>query len=278
MTFTKSFTGAAQIVRGGQIRPNRLKGKGIEDRAMPKPAEYRYVIDVFTPDTLPMARLAEYMRELAMLLGEPANVHFDRLERGSAVLVSKIDPPAVPKVVSRVEGLRDGSAGEDVRKAFQTLDKMLRQDNAIGTLLNEVGAEIIAFPGRTRPKPPVFGPFYQDGTLDGVLTRIGGRSDKTVYALLDDGTRVLRCTLGRDLARQLAQHLFSPVRVMGRGRWTRDEEGDWRLERFRVVSFDVLNDESLLAVVAKLREVPGNGWKTVRNPLKELEDLRGNDD
>ena len=240
--------------------------------------EYRYVIDVFTPETLPMARLAEYMRELACLFGEPAHVHFARLEAGSAVLVSRVDAPAAPKVASRVLGLRDGSASEDVRRAYRLLDNMLERDNAVGRLLDDSGAEVIVFPGRTRPKPLTYGPFTQDGTLDGVLTRIGGRGAKTVYAHLDDGTRQYPCTLARDLARQMAQHLFSPVRVNGRGRWMRDADGTWQLERFRIFSFELLDDASLLEVVARLRAVSDNDWRSVRNPLRQLEDLRGNDD
>ena len=49
--------------------------------------EYRFVIDALSPDSLPMARLAEYMGELARLLGRPDQVHFERLEGGSTVLV-----------------------------------------------------------------------------------------------------------------------------------------------------------------------------------------------
>jgi hypothetical protein len=55
--------------------------------------EYRLKIDVFTVDSLPMSRLAEYMTELARLLGEQERVHFSHLERGSAVLVSNIEEP-----------------------------------------------------------------------------------------------------------------------------------------------------------------------------------------
>ena len=34
-------------------------------------AEYRFSIDAYTPATMPMARLAEYMAQLALILGEP---------------------------------------------------------------------------------------------------------------------------------------------------------------------------------------------------------------
>lgn len=115
---------------------------------MPASLEYRYIIDAFTPDTLPMERLAAYMRELALLLGEPNNVHFARIEKGSAVLVSRIDRTAAPNVAGRVRGLRDGTAPEDARKAFRQLDAMLASDNAVGRLSDAESAEVIDFPGR----------------------------------------------------------------------------------------------------------------------------------
>lgn len=49
-------------------RPSKSKG-----------AEYRFQIDAYTPETITMARLAEYMTYLAQVLGETASVHFDRL-------------------------------------------------------------------------------------------------------------------------------------------------------------------------------------------------------
>jgi hypothetical protein len=165
-----------------------------------------------------------------------------------------------------------------VRRAFRLLDNMLERDNAVGRLLDGTGAEVLEFPGRKKPKPLTYGPFNQEGTLDGVLTRIGGRGTKMVYAHLDDGTRQYPCSLTRDLAKRLAQHLFGPVRVNGRGRWMRDAEGNWQLERFRIFSFDLLDNTTLLEIVARLRAIPDNDWRSSRNPLKQLEDLRGNDD
>jgi hypothetical protein len=243
---------------------------------MNTPVEYRYIIDAFTPDTLPMARLADYMREVAALLGEPERVHFDRMERGSAVLVSKIEPVARPRVWSRVHGLLDGTAGEDVRQAFRKLDVMLAEDNAVGELTGGYG-QVIDFPGRNRPQQQVYGPFNQDGTLDGRLVRVGGRGPQ-YRALLDDGHRVYPCLVTKEQAKKLAQHLFDPVRVTGRGRWTREAGGEWKLHAMRVYSFEVLDDRPLSAVVAELRKVEGNGWREVDDPYGVLRRLRHGDD
>ncbi len=244
---------------------------------MPASLEYRYIIDAFTPDTLPMERLAAYMRELALLLGEPNNVHFARIEKGSAVLVSRIDRTAAPNVAGRVRGLRDGTAPEDARKAFRQLDAMLASDNAVGRLSDAESAEVIDFPGRTRPRPQAFGPFSQEGSLDGLLVRIGGRA-KEVRALLDDGLRVYPCTVTKEQAKRLAAHLFETVRVTGRGRWTRDEDGQWKLHGFKVFSFDVLDDRSLSDVIAELRAVQGSGWHEIEDPYTELARLRRDED
>jgi hypothetical protein len=244
---------------------------------MPEPVEFRYVIDVFTLETLPMARLAEYMGELAQLLGEREHVHFQRLEAGSAVLVTRVDVTAVPKVETRLHGLRDGSAPPEAFKAFKRLDSMLESDNAIAQLFDGSGAEVIEFPGRTRPKPITFGPFNQQGTLDGVLTRIGG-SGSIVFAQLTDAEHSYTCALSRELAKQLAPHLFGPtLRVHGRGRWRRDGEGNWHLETFKVFGFDVLDDRSLAELVVELRAVP-SGWNDIDDPWAELARLRGNGD
>ena len=79
--------------------------------------EFRFRIDAFTPDTLPMERLAEYMTDLARMLGEPASVHFVRLDPGSTVLIQRIDEEAEPKVRHRVRTVRSGEGPADALAA-----------------------------------------------------------------------------------------------------------------------------------------------------------------
>ena len=65
--------------------------------ATKQPYEYRFKIDAaYTPETMPMARLAEYIRELSTLLGNQDKVHFDRLEEGSTVPIIRVDHEAFP--------------------------------------------------------------------------------------------------------------------------------------------------------------------------------------
>ena len=242
---------------------------------MKEQREYRFVIDAYSPDTLPMARLAEYMGELARLLGRPDQVHFARLEAGSAVLVQSVEPEAAPDVMERLRALRRDNPPDDVAKAFATLNRYLADDNATGILQEGGGAEVIRFPGREAPAPSTSGAFNQAGALDGVLIRIGGRDD-TVPAYLRDGDTIHLCNATREMARRLAAHLYGPpLRVHGNGRWERDADGHWVMKRFNITSFDVLDDAPLGEVAQRLRDVEGSGWKEIEDPTAELRRLRG---
>ena len=240
--------------------------------------EFRFCIDAFTPATMPMARLAEYMADLALLLGEVERVHFVRLDAGSIALIQTVDEAAYPKIRERIRGVHSGDACADALKAFGNLDRRLAQDNAVGTLSGDDGDEVVHFPGRERPTPLTYGSFRQQGSLEGVLIRIGGK-DASVHATLQDGDQTWRCELTREKARELREHLFEqPIRVFGEGRWRRDPEGAWTLETFRVASFEVLDDTPWRSTVDRLRSIEGAEWLTIADPLDELRGLRNGGD
>ena len=237
--------------------------------------EYRFVIDAFSPDTLPMSRLAEYMGELARLMGRSDQVHFVRVEAGSTVLVPKVEPEAKPEVDERIQSLTYQNPREDVLRAFNTLNHYLADDKATGSLCESGRGEVVQFPGSTRPAPVTFGAFNQLGVLDGVLIRIGGRDD-TVPVHLRDGDRIHLCNTTRDMARRLAGRLYGPtLRVHGEGRWERDAKGSWLMKRFNITNFEELDDAPLEQIAQRLREVGGSGWKDIEDPAEELRHLRG---
>jgi hypothetical protein len=234
--------------------------------------EYKFRIDGhYTPETLPMARLAEYVAALARLFGETANVHFEGVSEGSAVLHAAVDQPARPKVHDRLRDLHAGIASQDVRSAFADLDELLRKDNAVGELLGDTGAVVIPFPGRSRPEPIIVGPIRQEGSLEGQVIRVGGK-DETVPVHLRDGAIIhsgLNTT--QEIARQIARYMFGPtLRVFGTGTWFRDGDGCWLLKSFRILRFEVLDETELKDVVKSLRSVSGSGWGDVADPVQAL--------
>ena len=109
-------------------------------------AAYPFRIPELRPDTLPMARLAAYMADLARLLGSAEAVHFDRLEDGSLVLVPLVRQDAKP--LHRLAcGLPDAEA------AWKTPNQHLTKDGATGELTLP-GGEIIQFPGCSAGRAP----------------------------------------------------------------------------------------------------------------------------
>lgn len=245
---------------------------------MPEAKTFRFKIDGhYTPSTIPMARLAEYMTDVAIIMGEQAKVHFVNVGIGSTVLRAKVEPEAAEKVRIRVNDARLGRPAPDAGDAVRRVNFRLREDGSRATFAEEIGerlGELLYFPGVEAEVPVPIPAFNQDGTLDGIVVRLGGRKD-TVPVLIEGGPNVYRCVAQRFMAKRLAEHIFSSeLRVKGSGRWTIDETGKWVLDRFSIYDFEVLDDEPLTSVVAALRAMPGGEWDKIANPWADVMALR----
>lgn len=240
---------------------------------MSRDKERRFKIDVFTPESLPMERLAEYMLQFAKLLGEPERVHFVDVEPGSAVLRARVEDVALPKVERRVADASRGQGDVVALKALQSLDDMLAEDNAVGVLLDDGGGEIIAFLGRNRPTPLEYGPFREDGVLEGVIIKVGGKGSSVPIWLQDGDTVYKNCAARRPLARKLAKHYDAGLlRVSGSGSWMRLATGAWLMRSFEIKDFVLLDDAPLADVIKRLHGVEGADWGD--DPLSDLARLR----
>ena len=236
---------------------------------------YTLHIDAYTPETIPMARLARYMQNCAALLGHESAVHFDRLMEGSTRLVTRVDFVDVPKVRARLDQVARGEGDGESLKAREEIDRLLTEDDATGFVEDEEGkATVLAFPGITRPRPRPYGPFDQEGSLDGLVVSVGG-ADTTKHVQLQNGdVKYTGLETDRETARRLGKHLFEPVRVYGMGRWLREDDGTWTLKRFKVHDFTVLNGEDLRDAFQGLRAIEGSDWKGMEDPIAALKALR----
>jgi hypothetical protein len=217
---------------------------------------YRFKIDAYSPDTMPMARLAQYMSEFAALLGERDAVHFHRITKGSTVLNARIDREAAPKVRDRIVNVRSGDAIGEPMRAFNALNKLLRDDNAIGVLRDSASrGVVIRFPGREIAEEK-FASIRQHGSIDGIVTGVRGRDDTIHITIQSEGQQISGCESNRIIAKQLGAKLFEPVRLFGRGKWSRDADGVWSLLYFKIESFESLREETLMGALAGLREIP----------------------
>ncbi len=235
--------------------------------------EYKFKIDAYTPDTIPMQRLAQYLADLSILLGNRDRVHFNRVESGSTTPVIRVEWEAEPKVRERVHKIKLKEAPDDVLKAERQINRMLAEDNAIGALQDPVGSKVLQFPGRELLKKLVFGPISQPGVFQGVPIRVGGEGDP-VPIHLEDGKNKVIVSARRTVAKEIAQFLFSAViRVEGMGRWIRHADGEWEMLDFRVTAHRLVQDGDIRTNVADLRQIPAE-WKTLNDPLSVLNDIK----
>ena len=224
------------------------------------PTEYVFRIDAFTPETLPMSRLAEYLAALAKLLGHTEHTHFVRLDAGSARVVHKVDAVDAPKVETRLNGVRLGDAPKDALVAQRTLDDLLANDNATGSLTEaSTGRIVLPFEGRNRAKALSFPPFRQETSIDGQIVSVGGKDD-TAHAILQAGSVFhTHISMKREIARELGKLLYGPsIRLYGNGRFERGADGVWKMLDFRVAKFEILDEASLSKIISGLRSSAGD--------------------
>ncbi len=141
--------------------------------------ELHFSIEGTTPRTFPMARLAVYLRELATLLGNEDNVHFLRVDDGSANCAMEIDSEIEPTVSERVRQAQKGIGPKEAVKAFKAIRFYLDEDDTSAFMEWDEGDVLIEFPRKSQGTEETFGPFWEDGTLDGMLGNYDGSTFET---------------------------------------------------------------------------------------------------
>ena len=212
------------------------------------------------------------------MLGNHTTVHFDTLKSGSTQIVMRVDHEYVPKVANHLARIKHGEGSPEATIAHIEIDRLLEEDNATGFIYEneDETAKIIVFPSVTRPVTMTFGPFNQEGKLDGILISVSG-ADKKVHIQLQNGEiKYTGIHTDRETARRLARHMYESVRVSGTGRWLRDQKGIWILKRFKVENYKVLATDNLNDIIDRMRLIEGSEWKNMDDPISVLKELREN--
>ena len=237
---------------------------------------YTLCINAYTPETFPMARLAKYVQVFANFLGHKESVHLEGLKSGSVQVVARVEDKSAGKVAQRLERVKNGKGSANARKQLARIDGMLAEDNASGSIKegDNQGAVILSFPFPVvdKPRAKTYGPITQEDSLSGKLIHVGG--EPAHIQLQDDGRKHTGLETDQKTARQLAKHLYEPVRVFGTATWFRDENEKWILKGFRVASFKILEDDDLVTAVQKLRSIGSTDWSKMEDPHGFLNALR----
>lgn len=249
---------------------------------MPKFKEFQFKIEgkvgeeELTPLTLPMARLAEYLTDLAAIMGHKESVHFITTGDGSARAIMYVDEEEEARVTSQVQNAARGAGPSRANEAYKRLDSRLRDDKAIADIVNtSKSVQVIEFPGRRTDLPDAYGPIRERASLVGVLKRIGGFDESIPVHLQRADGAIFYCETAPGIAKELVPLYEKTVRVHGIATYYR-ENGLWKLNKFRIQSYDPepLAEEKLSQTIEKLKAVAGSEWNELADPLAELRKLR----
>ncbi|HOD71940.1 MAG TPA: hypothetical protein PKO27_12990 [Deltaproteobacteria bacterium] len=217
--------------------------------------EYKFKIEAYTPETFPMARCAEYLSQLATVVGETPYVHFVRLESGCVELAYRVDSEAIPKVEERIEKVKRNEGTVVEMAAYRRMNHMLREDNGKAVITSSDG-EMLRFPGKEETHIKLAS-VKQHGKIDGELIRVGGSKEKVPILLDVEGKQLSHFYTTRTIAKRMGNYLFEEVRLFGDGLWERNTEGEWALKVFRVDRFEVLPKRTISETVESLRKLKG---------------------
>ncbi|MER8846908.1 hypothetical protein [Mesorhizobium australicum] len=220
--------------------------------------ELSFVIPGYTPETIPLNRLIEYLQQMAVVLGDPENLHLVAIETGSVSPV--LHAPKAVALEAR-ERARRVARGDGTRKqvdAYNRIRRMVRRDaRELGTpaLLRSATAVLLEIPAASDDSGVLSG-VRQATSVDGQLIRVGGAGDDAALQVQDLQGKILSgFTAKRGMAKDLAAHLWEPVRLHGIGLWERTGDGQWLLERMQVQSFEPIEDEDANLVLERLRSL-----------------------
>lgn len=234
-----------------------------------------------TPLTMPMSRLAEYLKDLSEVLGRKEDVHLVTVDDGSTAPVIYMNAAYQDAILAQVRRAQAGAGPRDANDAWNRINDRLREDDGSADFIDaDSNIRVIEFPGKNIANGLEIKPIREHASITGELRRVGGL-DKTIHLQLRraDG-EVVYVEADEAFAKQLEGRLFSYIRVNGVATWRRDEHGNWMLEKFRAQSYDPepLINEPFGATINELKSLPGNKWAEVDDPFGELRKIRHGED
>ena len=215
--------------------------------------EIEFVIPAYTPDTMPLDRLLDYLRQIGDVVGAPQDLHLVRIEASSTKPVFSVAIPAAAQVRERAAAVRAGRGTNKQRNAYNQIREMVRLDGGVPASLKDRTGVILDFPPHGQEIGTISG-VRQASSFDGSLIRVGGVGDNVPLLMQDLGGEVFSgFSAPKAIAKAMAPMLFEPLRVTGVGSWERSAAGEWKPSKMLVQSFEPLGGETLADVFQKLR-------------------------
>lgn len=231
--------------------------------------ELSFVIPGYTPETMPLNRLIEYLQQLTVVLGDPENLHLVAINEGSVAPTFHLPKAVALEARDSAGKVQRGDGTKKQVDALNRMRRMLRRDAGDAgksAFLRSPQAVVL----EVTPAPDELGVLSgirQASTVDGQLISVGGANEDASLRVQNlNGQIMSGFTAKRSLAKELARLMWEPVRLAGIGIWCRTDEGVWQLERMQVQSFERLEDEGLGVTLERLRSLKVH-WPAEANKM-----------
>lgn len=227
------------------------------------------------PDDVPLDRLADYIKEFALILGKDNQPVFSSVNESSIKLCAKIPGHKQSQVEQRLLDAQRGYTQSGVSKHLLRLETMMLDDGiSKAEFLNPLQQILVSLHAANEP---VCHSVSQSGEVDGEITGVMGADDTMHITLKEWGGRIVKLVTDVRIGRELGHHLRTGiVRLYAHGQWNRTDAG-WKPDSQKcfVDRFEVLDESGVVEIFNELRAIPGNGWATEPDPLALWRELRG---
>ena len=107
---------------------------------------FEFTVPGYTPDTIPLDRLMEYLSQLIVILGQPSDLHLINIKRSSTKPVLAMRHDVAIRARLRVSEVRQGGGSARRREAFDALRRLVSEDGGKPAILRAREGKILEFP------------------------------------------------------------------------------------------------------------------------------------
>lgn len=232
---------------------------------------FEFVVPGYTPETMPLDRLIEYLTQLTIILGNPSDLHLVDIQKSSTKPVLIMPHHAAVKAKHRARETWEGGGSIRQRQAYQRIRRMVSDDGGKPAVLTSRQATILEFPSVDLGADQEISSMRQATSVAGELIRVGGDSEFDQILLKEfSGEVIAGCFATKEVAKQLAKCLHEHVRLHGIASWHRDRRGKWQVARMKILTFEPLENDSLTDALAEAQSAVSDWPEDLSDRLLEM--------
>jgi hypothetical protein len=206
------------------------------------------------PHQIPLARMASYMHEFAVLIGAADAAFFSEIRKGSTRIAARPREAGGQSTIRRrVLNASIGKGPREAVAAFKKLTELANVDRAPAKITDGRTA-IVYLPTNLPTYEPLR--LIERGHITGILEGVYRDGQKGVKARIrPDKEPLVICTVAAAVGKNMGGLFLDYVRAYGCGHWRRDLTGKWLCENFHIENIDRISGASLRDAVREIRAI-----------------------